>query len=67
METPDVLGLWLSDALYELGRANVSSITVVRTQPPGKAPRGGLRVIRQTRDHGRVELVVAASFSGKGV
>jgi hypothetical protein len=68
MSAGSVIGRDLSDAQRILQQAGVSAVGVARTAPPGRAPAGPLRVVRQRTTAEGVQLVAAASvpLSGEG-
>jgi hypothetical protein len=61
MTAPSVVALRLDEAEAVFQRQGVAIANVKQTHPPGSAPDGPLRVIRQRMSPKGVELVVAAS------
>jgi hypothetical protein len=66
MKTPLVIARELSEARRVLAEAEVAAAAPTRTGPPGEAPCGPLRVVRQRETAEGVELVVAASVALSG-
>ena len=66
MKTPLVIARELSEASRVLAEAEVAVAGTTRTGPPGEAPSGPLRVVRQGETAEGVELVVAASVALSG-
>jgi hypothetical protein len=66
MKTPLVIARELSEARRVLAEAEVAVTATTRTGPPGEAPSGPLRVVRQRETAEGVELVVAASVALSG-
>ena len=58
MDSPDVLGLTLDDALKKLGKSNINPIIIetsdLRTQKTGT---GILRVIKQSKEGNHLKII----------
>ena len=61
MNGTSVLGLPLAEAERVMAEAGVRVVEVTRTAPPGGAPEGPLRVVRERRSAEGMHLVVAAA------
>jgi len=62
MRIPSLIGRDLSEAQARLGEIGLQ-VNISHTSPPGGAPRGPLRVVRQRLLGEGVEVVAAASIA----